>query len=73
MENQNWDYRGRTTLFKDQIPKGNASLRLTGVKLSDRGRYKCYTSTISGNKESFINLNVEGRKLRVRIDFTGGN
>ncbi|CAB1349881.1 unnamed protein product, partial [Coregonus sp. 'balchen'] len=52
-------YRGRTALFNDQIPKGNASLLLRGLTLQDQGRYKCYTSTIKGNKESFINIAVE--------------
>lgn len=60
---QDQSFRGRTSLFIDQISSGNASLQLTGVKVQDQGRYKCYTSTITGNKESFINLNVEGMKL----------
>uniref|UniRef100_A0A3Q3A3T4 Immunoglobulin V-set domain-containing protein n=1 Tax=Kryptolebias marmoratus TaxID=37003 RepID=A0A3Q3A3T4_KRYMA len=54
--NQDQRFRGRTSLFKDQISRGNASLLLRGVKVQDEGRYKCYTSTIGGNKESFINL-----------------
>eukprot|EP00064_Thunnus_orientalis_P025862 superscaffoldBa00014266_g26293 len=57
---QNQRFRGRTSLFKDQISRGNASLRLTGVEFQDQGRYKCYTSTITGNKESFINVNMDG-------------
>ncbi|XP_070999814.1 V-set domain-containing T-cell activation inhibitor 1-like [Oncorhynchus clarkii lewisi] len=52
-------FRRRTTLFNDQIPKGNASLLLRGITLQDQGRYKCYTSTIKGNMESFINIAVE--------------
>uniref|UniRef100_A0A3Q3FFF4 Butyrophilin subfamily 3 member A3-like n=1 Tax=Labrus bergylta TaxID=56723 RepID=A0A3Q3FFF4_9LABR len=45
LERQDQRFKGRTSLFQDQISKGNASLRLTGVKLEDQGRYKCYTST----------------------------
>uniref|UniRef100_A0A4W5MWE4 HERV-H LTR-associating 2b, tandem duplicate 1 n=1 Tax=Hucho hucho TaxID=62062 RepID=A0A4W5MWE4_9TELE len=60
LKQQNQPYRGRTALFNDQIPKGNASLLLRGLTLQDQGRYKCYTSTINGNKESFINITVEG-------------
>ncbi|XP_071340633.1 V-set domain-containing T-cell activation inhibitor 1-like isoform X2 [Trachinotus anak] len=56
---QDQHFRNRTSLFKDQISRGNTSLLLTGVKVQDQGRYKCYTSTISGNKDSFINLKVE--------------
>uniref|UniRef100_A0A7N9AKQ8 HERV-H LTR-associating 2a, tandem duplicate 2 n=1 Tax=Mastacembelus armatus TaxID=205130 RepID=A0A7N9AKQ8_9TELE len=34
-----------TCLFNSHIPHGNASLLLRRVKVQDRGRYKCYTST----------------------------
>uniref|UniRef100_A0A4W5MS34 Ig-like domain-containing protein n=1 Tax=Hucho hucho TaxID=62062 RepID=A0A4W5MS34_9TELE len=60
LKEQSQPYRGRTALFNDQIPKGNASLLLRCITLQDQGRYKCYTSTIKGNKESFINIAVEG-------------
>uniref|UniRef100_A0A3Q1CGM9 Ig-like domain-containing protein n=1 Tax=Amphiprion ocellaris TaxID=80972 RepID=A0A3Q1CGM9_AMPOC len=40
-------YRNRTSLFKDKISRGNASLQLTGVKVQDEGRYKCFISTVS--------------------------
>ncbi|XP_022604465.1 V-set domain-containing T-cell activation inhibitor 1-like [Seriola dumerili] len=52
-------FRDRTSLFKDQISRGNASLQLTGVEVQDQGRYKCHPSTIRGNKDSFINLKVD--------------
>uniref|UniRef100_A0A4W5MTI7 Ig-like domain-containing protein n=1 Tax=Hucho hucho TaxID=62062 RepID=A0A4W5MTI7_9TELE len=60
LKQQSQPYRGRTALLNDQIPKGNASLLLRGLTLQDQGRYKCYTSTINGNKKSFINIAVEG-------------
>ncbi|CAK6970255.1 NACHT%2C LRR and PYD domains-containing protein 1b allele 3-like [Scomber scombrus] len=56
---QDQRFKGRTSLFRDQISRGNASLHLTGVEVQDQGRYKCYTSTDSGNKESFIILKVD--------------
>ncbi|XP_039646458.1 butyrophilin-like protein 1 [Perca fluviatilis] len=62
---QDQHFRGRTSLFQDQISRGNASLWLTGVEVQDQGRYKCYTSTITGNKELFINLNVDGDSITV--------
>uniref|UniRef100_A0A668TCW3 Ig-like domain-containing protein n=1 Tax=Oreochromis aureus TaxID=47969 RepID=A0A668TCW3_OREAU len=52
--NQDQYYRNRTSLFKDQISSGNASLQLTSVEVQDEGRYKCHTSTIKGNQESFV-------------------
>ncbi|XP_062235188.1 ribonuclease inhibitor-like [Platichthys flesus] len=61
-------FRGRTSLFTDQISRGNASIRLTVLQLQDRGKYKCYTSTIiGGNKESFINLRVDAPVRHVDI------
>ncbi|CAB1349883.1 unnamed protein product, partial [Coregonus sp. 'balchen'] len=67
---QSQRYRGRTALFNDQIPKGNASLLLRGLTLQDQGRYKCYTSTIKGNKESFINMAVEAPVRLVDIQLS---
>ncbi|XP_034427654.1 V-set domain-containing T-cell activation inhibitor 1-like [Hippoglossus hippoglossus] len=62
-------FRGRTSLFKEQISRGNASIRLTGLQLQDQGRYKCYTSTITGgNKESFINLRADAPVRHVDIE-----
>ncbi|XP_059210492.1 butyrophilin subfamily 3 member A2-like [Centropristis striata] len=49
-------YRGRTFLFTDELKKGNISLKLSTVKPSDTGRYKCFIPEI--NKESFIELVV---------------
>uniref|UniRef100_A0A3B4TAW7 Ig-like domain-containing protein n=1 Tax=Seriola dumerili TaxID=41447 RepID=A0A3B4TAW7_SERDU len=46
---QDQRYRGRTSLFKHQISRGNASLQLTGAKLQDQGRYKCYTNSTVNN------------------------
>uniref|UniRef100_A0A8C5G705 HERV-H LTR-associating 2a, tandem duplicate 2 n=1 Tax=Gouania willdenowi TaxID=441366 RepID=A0A8C5G705_GOUWI len=34
-----------TCLFNPHIPNGNASLLLRRVKVQDKGRYRCYTST----------------------------
>uniref|UniRef100_A0A8C5C1E0 Immunoglobulin V-set domain-containing protein n=1 Tax=Gadus morhua TaxID=8049 RepID=A0A8C5C1E0_GADMO len=52
-------YKGRTSLFNDQISGGNASLRLARVNLQDQGRYQCYAST-SPDLEIYLNLTVRG-------------
>uniref|UniRef100_A0A3Q2Z8A7 HERV-H LTR-associating 2a, tandem duplicate 2 n=1 Tax=Hippocampus comes TaxID=109280 RepID=A0A3Q2Z8A7_HIPCM len=56
---QNKHFSGRTCLFNAHIPNGNASLLLRRVKVQDKGRYKCYTSTRKGNQELFVNLEVK--------------
>ncbi|KAI3355486.1 hypothetical protein L3Q82_018322, partial [Scortum barcoo] len=71
LAHQSQQFRGRTSLFKDQIRKGNVSLLLRGVQFQDQGQYKCYTSTISGNKESFVNLDVEAPVGEVDIQQVG--
>ncbi|CAL8304446.1 unnamed protein product [Gadus morhua 'NCC'] len=53
---QNKHFSGRTFLFNAHILQGNASLLLRRVKVQDKGRYKCYTSTKKGNHEMFVNL-----------------
>ncbi|XP_030635170.1 butyrophilin subfamily 1 member A1-like [Chanos chanos] len=34
-------YRGRTSLFKEELQKGNTSLKLSRVKITDEGEYRC--------------------------------
>uniref|UniRef100_A0A3Q2DN29 Ig-like domain-containing protein n=1 Tax=Cyprinodon variegatus TaxID=28743 RepID=A0A3Q2DN29_CYPVA len=67
LEYQLQNFKNRTSLFKDQFSKGNASLLLTGVKIEDVGRYKCYISTVRGNEESFVNLKTEAPVAKVII------
>ncbi|KAI3354908.1 hypothetical protein L3Q82_004706 [Scortum barcoo] len=68
---QDQRFRGRTSLFKEQISRGNASLQLTEVEVQDQGRYKCFTSLVIGNKESFINVKVDAPVGEVDIQQVG--
>ncbi|XP_024253649.1 uncharacterized protein LOC112231239 isoform X2 [Oncorhynchus tshawytscha] len=68
---QNKHFNGRTCLFNSQIAHGNASLLLKRIKVQDKGRYKCYTSTRKRNQETFVNLGVKALIQSVRIEMTG--
>ncbi|CAL8319434.1 unnamed protein product [Boreogadus saida] len=60
-------YKGRTSLFHDQISGGNASLGLASVNLQDQGRYLCYASTLEYNQETFVTLTVRAPVAKVDI------
>ncbi|XP_036376493.1 CD276 antigen-like [Megalops cyprinoides] len=70
LEHQNGRYKGRTSLFRDLISHGNASLLLQNTSIQDQGRYKCYTSTTLGNQESFVSLRVEAPIKSVSMERT---
>ncbi|CAB1436139.1 unnamed protein product [Pleuronectes platessa] len=68
-DKQSEHFRGRTSLFTDQISRGNASIRLTGLQLQDQGSYKCFTSIINGgSEESIINLTAEEFCIRDSVE-----
>uniref|UniRef100_A0AAQ4PV35 Ig-like domain-containing protein n=1 Tax=Gasterosteus aculeatus aculeatus TaxID=481459 RepID=A0AAQ4PV35_GASAC len=62
---QDPSFRGRTALFQDQISRGNASLRLTGVTIQDQGLYKCYTGTNERTMEVFNHLQVNEKRRTI--------
>uniref|UniRef100_A0A3Q2QL49 Ig-like domain-containing protein n=1 Tax=Fundulus heteroclitus TaxID=8078 RepID=A0A3Q2QL49_FUNHE len=64
---QDGRFRGRSSLFRDQISGGNASLLLTGVKVEDEGRYECFTNSSGAISHSFISVTVDApvRKLKI--------
>ncbi|XP_035772513.1 BICD family-like cargo adapter 2 [Neolamprologus brichardi] len=53
---QNTAYKGRVSLSIDKLKHGDVSLKLSKVKVSDRGRYRCYIPQQS--KEYFVELLV---------------
>ncbi|KAM8880656.1 CD276 antigen-like isoform 2-T4 [Synchiropus picturatus] len=66
-------FRGRTSLFHEQLSRGNASLLLKKVQVSDRGHYTCYTRNSRGRQESSVNLEVEAPVTKVSIVQEGDN
>ncbi|XP_028419427.1 CD276 antigen-like [Perca flavescens] len=54
-------YAGRTEMFTDGLKHGNISLKISNVKLSDQGRYRCQIPQLG--RASLIMLNVEPRSV----------
>lgn len=63
-EVQDEAYRGRTELFREEFPHGNASLKLKRVKVSDAGMYTCSISTPTSRQQEALRLQVVGFGLR---------
>ncbi|KAI5085550.1 butyrophilin-like protein 3, partial [Silurus meridionalis] len=59
-ENQASSYRKRTSLFKEELQKGNASLKLSALRVSDEGEYKCFIEDNSQSDDITVNVIVEG-------------
>ncbi|XP_029932751.1 butyrophilin subfamily 2 member A2-like [Myripristis murdjan] len=56
LADQNPSYEGRTSLFTDKLKDGDISLKLSKVKLSDEGKYRCFIPTLK--QDSFVELVV---------------
>uniref|UniRef100_A0A667ZMR7 Ig-like domain-containing protein n=1 Tax=Myripristis murdjan TaxID=586833 RepID=A0A667ZMR7_9TELE len=50
-------YEGRTSLFMEKLKNGDVSLKLSEVKLSDEGKYRCFIPSL--DRESIVELVVE--------------
>ncbi|XP_067865488.1 butyrophilin subfamily 3 member A1-like [Heterodontus francisci] len=64
-------YKGRTELFLDQLSKGNVSLKIRDVRVSDRGLYKCFVASNAKHNEVKITLDVTGTGHQPRIEMEG--
>ncbi|KAF5902818.1 butyrophilin subfamily 1 member A1-like isoform X1, partial [Clarias magur] len=60
-ENQTQSYRRRTSLFKEELQKGNASLKLSALRVSDEGKYKCFIEDKSWFNYIIVQVIIEGQ------------
>uniref|UniRef100_W5M0M6 Uncharacterized protein n=1 Tax=Lepisosteus oculatus TaxID=7918 RepID=W5M0M6_LEPOC len=60
LQNQNPFYKGRTDLFPEEFPRGNASLFLKGVRGTDDGQYTCMVKSTNWYEEAVIDVAVRG-------------
>ncbi|XP_058250300.1 butyrophilin subfamily 1 member A1-like [Hemibagrus wyckioides] len=69
-EDQAQSYRGRTSLFKEELQKGNVSLKLSALRVSDEGEYKCLVEDKSRSDDITVKVIVEaqGSKPVIRIE-----
>ncbi|KAF5902790.1 butyrophilin subfamily 1 member A1-like, partial [Clarias magur] len=58
-ENQAQAYRGRTSFFKEELQKGNISLKLSAVQVSDEGLFKCLVEDNSWSDDITVHIIVE--------------
>ncbi|RXN12760.1 butyrophilin subfamily 1 member A1-like isoform X1 [Labeo rohita] len=64
-------YRGRTKLNHQELQRGDASLKLSSVQISDEGRYKCFIQSKSWSDDVTVDVNVEvvvGRPPVITVD-----
>ncbi|XP_073721071.1 butyrophilin-like protein 2 [Misgurnus anguillicaudatus] len=57
--NQLQSYRGRTEVFKEELQKGNTSLKLSRVQISDEGLYTCFIQSKTNYDDITVDLRVE--------------
>uniref|UniRef100_A0A671SR86 Ig-like domain-containing protein n=1 Tax=Sinocyclocheilus anshuiensis TaxID=1608454 RepID=A0A671SR86_9TELE len=67
---QSQSYRGRTKLNHQELQRGNASLKLASVRVSDEGRYKCFIQSKSWYDDATVDVKVEavGRPPVITVD-----
>lgn len=66
--NQLLEYQNRTSLFRDELQKGNISLKLSSVRLSDTNTYTCYVRTLGGTDKKSFNVSIECKFSLCNLD-----
>ncbi|NWS21452.1 HHLA2 protein, partial [Pachyramphus minor] len=55
----NSEYINRTQLFHENIPSGNASLKICNLTVTDEGTYECYVGTTQNSTNRHVTLHVK--------------
>ncbi|NWJ11805.1 BT3A2 protein, partial [Crypturellus undulatus] len=53
-------YEGRASFFPSQVRRGNLSLRLRNIQVSDKGKYACAVAYSDWYQETYVELEVTG-------------
>ncbi|XP_062390907.1 uncharacterized protein LOC134078782 [Sardina pilchardus] len=51
-------YSGRTSLFREELQRGNISLKLRSVNVSDTNKYKCYIKATGGTDDASFEVQI---------------
>ncbi|XP_019901998.3 butyrophilin subfamily 1 member A1-like [Esox lucius] len=71
LEDQIPSYRGRTSLFKEELWRGNTSLKLTRVQGTDEGQYKCFIKSQNWYDDVTIQVLVKAVGSRPVVSIEG--
>ncbi|XP_043534138.1 butyrophilin subfamily 1 member A1-like [Chiloscyllium plagiosum] len=70
---QDPEYRGRTELFKNDLTKGNISLKIKNTRVFDEGKYRCSVDDETEFEETVVELKVGGLGRNHWIQIEGNN
>lgn len=65
VERQGKSYKGRTAFFISQVRRGNLSLKLRNIRVSDKGKYICKVAYSNWYRETYVELDVTGQCLGI--------
>lgn len=57
-------FKGRTSLFKEELKRGNTSLKLSDTHVSDEGDYKCVVESKSHYDDAVVQIFIRGEMNR---------